>query len=372
MVDSGIPDSPEWDGMYDVKTRGWEMFFYGLRVYLEKHRGEHRRNIVEMRPISGALLQAWVKITGPEGLAASGSFAGAMAGTRYPVTTSLRRRSSGGGVINLPPKNLSIIIEVLHDALGSTTFDETGGVTYIYFTLAPYGMNAQADEELRELNRIASPALYRFLIRRSQKGEQMTTLRIAISSALVLGIAASYALSQEKTSEADKAKIAAYMQLSKPGPEHQQLESLVGAWDQEIKFWMEPGKPPMTFKGTCQNRMILGGRFLVSEVKGGTGPTAFENMIIMGFDRRTRKFTTVEFDSEGTYYVAAAGPYDESRKAIVMYGEEVDPALGTQKYDRVMRIVSPTKYIIEVVLKDPAHTHGLPEFKMVEITLTKK
>ena len=200
----------------------------------------------------------------------------------------------------------------------------------------------------------------------------MTPLRIALSLALGLAIAASPTLSQEKTSDADKAKIAAYMELAKPGPEHKQLESLVGTWDEEIKIWMEPGKPPMTFKGTCQNRMILGGRFLVSEGKGGTGMMAFENMIIMGFDRRSKKFTTVGFDTEGTYYVAAAGPNDESRKAIVMYGEDIDPALGTQKYDMVTRIVSPTKYITEVVFKDAAHTHGLPEFKMVEITHTKK
>ena len=200
----------------------------------------------------------------------------------------------------------------------------------------------------------------------------MKTLLIAVSFALALGFAARPALSQEKTSDADKAKIAAYMQLAKPGPEHKQLESLVGTWDEEIKFWMEPGKPPMTFKGSSQNRMILGGRFLLCEGKGGTGSMAFENMTIMGFDRRSNKFTTIGFDSEGTYYVAAAGPYDESKKAIVMYGEDVDPALGTQKYDRVMSIVSPTKYIVEVVFKDPAHTHGLPEFKMVEITHTKK
>jgi len=200
----------------------------------------------------------------------------------------------------------------------------------------------------------------------------MKTLLIAVSFALALGFAARPALSQEKTSDADKAKIAAYMQLAKPGPEHKQLESLVGTWDKEIKIWMEPGKPPMTVKGSSQNRMILGGRFLLCEGKGGTGMMAFENMIIMGFDRRSKKFTTVGFDTEGTYYVAAAGPYDESRKAIVMYGEDVDPALGTQKYDMVISIVSPTKYITEVVFKDPAHTHGLPEFKMVEITLTKK
>jgi hypothetical protein len=68
----------------------------------------------------------------------------------------------------------------------------------------------------------------------------MKPLRTALSIALGIAIAASPALSQEKTSDAEKAKIAAYMELAKPGPEHKQLESLVGTWDQEIKFFMAP------------------------------------------------------------------------------------------------------------------------------------
>ncbi len=150
LVDSGMPDAPEWDGMYDGKSRGWEMFFYALRHYIEKHHGQHRRNIVEMRPISIPLVEAWEKITGPEGLAASGSFAGAVPGTRYSVTTSLGDTLQGEVLINLPPKTLSITIETLNDALLSATFEEMGGITYIYFTLASYGMDAQADEQLSE------------------------------------------------------------------------------------------------------------------------------------------------------------------------------------------------------------------------------
>jgi hypothetical protein len=56
-----------------------------------------------------------------------------------------------------------------------------------------------------------------------------------------------------------------------------------------------------------------------------------------------------------------------------MSGEDVDPALGhTQKYDFVTRIISPTKYITEIVFKDPEHTKGRGDFKMAEITYTKK
>lgn len=150
LVDSGMPDTPEWDGMYDGKSRGWEMFFNGLRHYLEKHRGKHRRNIVDMRPVSGELVQAWEKITGSEGLAALGSLADVPPGARYSVTTSLGDAFEGEVLINLPPKTLNITIENLNDALLAATFEEIGGTTYIYFALSTYGMEAEADAALRE------------------------------------------------------------------------------------------------------------------------------------------------------------------------------------------------------------------------------
>jgi hypothetical protein len=55
-----------------------------------------------------------------------------------------------------------------------------------------------------------------------------------------------------------------------------------------------------------------------------------------------------------------------------MYGEDVDPALGTQKYDVVTRLVSPSSYVTEIIFKDPQHTKGQKEFKAVEITHTRK
>jgi uncharacterized protein DUF1579 len=198
-----------------------------------------------------------------------------------------------------------------------------------------------------------------------------TTRLVSISILFGLGLS-TLALSQQP-SEADKAKIAAAVyELAKPGPEHKQLEALAGNWDMEVKYWMQPDNPPMTFKGSCQNRMILGGRFLVSEAKSGMGQMAVENMNIIGYDRRHKKYTTIGLDTMGTYWVTAAGPYDDSRKAIVMYGEDIDPNLGTQKYDIVTRVVSPNQYVTEIIFKDAGHTGGAKERKLVEITHTRK
>ena len=167
----------------------------------------------------------------------------------------------------------------------------------------------------------------------------------------------------------DKARLAAeHMELSKAGEEHHRLEALAGTWDKEIKVWSAPGASPITLKATTVNTMILGGRFLKLESKGDMG---YEGLVLMGFDRRSKRYTQVGYDSFGTYYVTAAGTYDPSQNAIVMYGEDVDPMLGTQKYNFITRFVSPTKYVTEVIFKDEYHTKGRGDFKAVEVTSTK-
>lgn len=192
-------------------------------------------------------------------------------------------------------------------------------------------------------------------------------LKLVVLLIVAMPVAAS---AQQKPTDDEKAKAAASYELAKPGPEHQQLAALAGKWDVEVKVWMAPGGQPMNFKGKCENRMILGGRFLVSESKS-EGQMPIESTTIIGFDRRSKKYTTVGLDTGGTYWVTAAGPYDAAKKAIVMYGEDEDPALGTQKYYFVTRVTSPDKYVTEVIFTDSAHTKGAPEFKAVELTYTR-
>jgi hypothetical protein len=128
----------------------------------------------------------------------------------------------------------------------------------------------------------------------------------------------------------------------------------------------------MKYQGRCLNRMILGGRFLVSEGKGVLGSTPVETMNVYGFDRRFKRFTMVGYDSMGTYYVTAAGSYSEQEKAIALYGEDQDPVLGgTQKYNMIIRVLSPDRYVLEVVFKDPEHTQGKGDYKAAEITHTR-
>jgi hypothetical protein len=190
---------------------------------------------------------------------------------------------------------------------------------------------------------------------------------------IILLVACSSDISQEQQEKQSQEELmATYMELAQPGEEHKLLASLTGTWNMDIKLWMQPGADPMAFPGTCQNKMILGDRFLLSESQGGEGEMYTETHVLIGFDGRHKKFTQVGFDTWGTYYVTATGPYDEKTRTITMYGEDEDPIIGkTQKYDMIIRFINENKYITEVVFKD-FRTPNQEPFKSVEIIYTKK
>lgn len=145
----------------------------------------------------------------------------------------------------------------------------------------------------------------------------------------------------------------------KPVAEHQELAALAGRWTQEVTYSM--GGPPMKSSGTVTNRMILGGRFLISEGSSanpagpGIGDPTLETMSIYGFDRRTKEFTIVHLDTMGTYYVTAAGNKNEPR-TVVMRGETLDDhggAKAMRKYDMVLKFVDADTYVTEIIFHFP-------------------
>jgi uncharacterized protein YndB with AHSA1/START domain len=150
LVNSGIPDSADWETYYDGTNRGWDMFFIGLRHYLENHPGKARNNIMFMQPIQGTIEDAWNRITGPEGLDSQNAIASIKEGERFHVKTSMGEELSGKVIMNVPPKTLVATVEALDNALLSMTFEEMQGMSLIYLTLATFGLNAEAASALRE------------------------------------------------------------------------------------------------------------------------------------------------------------------------------------------------------------------------------
>ena len=192
------------------------------------------------------------------------------------------------------------------------------------------------------------------------------SLHLACAIAITLvGTSAALIQDAKKPSPEQMARV---MQAAQPGPEHELLAKCVGEFENLHKIWMQPGGQPMTIEGHSINKLICGGRFLVSTTTLEVMGQAIEGVSIIGFDRRHNEFTISGYDTSGTYAVHASGPYDEATKTATMYGEDVDPIMGhTQKYNMIMEFKDDGTMRFDVVFLD--HSHGNTEpFKMVEVT----
>ena len=193
-------------------------------------------------------------------------------------------------------------------------------------------------------------------------------IRIALFASLV-GLACHVSPAAAQTQPSPEA-MQKMLEAMKPAAEHKELAALAGQWTQHITYSM--GGASMKATGTVTNKMILAGRFLVSEGTSanpagpGVGDPTLDFMSTYGFDRRTQEFTIVHLDSMGTYYVSAAGKKTDAR-TIVMRGETLDDHAGSRemrKYDMVLKFIDADTYMSEIIF----HFPGRPPQTIVSVT----
>jgi hypothetical protein len=69
---------------------------------------------------------------------------------RYQSSSSSGEPLTGEVVLWMPPKTLVVTVEQLNNALLSASFEEMGGQTFFYATLATFGLPAQEFESVKQ------------------------------------------------------------------------------------------------------------------------------------------------------------------------------------------------------------------------------
>lgn len=197
---------------------------------------------------------------------------------------------------------------------------------------------------------------------------------LSICFIFAFGIAVS-ALIADETAKApemtpqQKAMMEAYQKAAAPGEAHKHLAEMAGSWKTTTKAWMSPGAAPMESTGTCENKMILGDRFLHQECSGqdmGMGP--FQGMGITGYDNNKKQYEATWVDNMGTAIITATGQADASGKVHTFKGTYFDPAMGKNKKFRwVSRMIDDSHMSFEFYDQGPDGK----EYKSMELTYTK-
>jgi hypothetical protein len=188
---------------------------------------------------------------------------------------------------------------------------------------------------------------------------------------LCLVLTASFVMAKEKKQEgkADpQAMMEVYQKLATPGAPHKQLASMEGSWNTKTKEWMEPNKPPMESTGACEQKMLLGGRFLQQQCTGEMMGQPFTGLGVIGYDNYTKKYVSTWMDSMGTGIFPMEGTASGDGKTITQQGRYDDPIEGPMKLRGVTKIVDDNTEIFEMY----ATGKNGKETKMMEITYSRK
>ena len=118
---------------------------------------------------------------------------------------------------------------------------------------------------------------------------------------------------------------AAYMT---PGEPHARLAKLAGSWTTKTKSWMDPSQPPEESAGSCEFRMVLGGRYLEQRFEGTNMGKPFSGIGYTGYDNVKKKFEAYWIDSAGTGMLVLAGTRDAAAKKTTYTGSMLDPTNG--------------------------------------------
>ena len=187
-----------------------------------------------------------------------------------------------------------------------------------------------------------------------------------VLSCVGLMMAASFAIADEQKMDM-QAMMEKFEKQGTPGEPHKRLASMEGSWNTKTKSWMEPNKPPMETAGTCEQKMILGGRFLKQKCLGDMMGKTFEGVGLTGYDNQTKKYTSTWMDSMSTTLHVMEGASGDDN-TITQEGQYTCPIRGEMKLRSVTKMVDQNTNIFEMYGTDKSGQ----EMKMMEITYTRK
>ena len=164
-----------------------------------------------------------------------------------------------------------------------------------------------------------------------------------------------------------QAMMAVYKDLATPGAPHKLFESLEGSWNTMSRGWMGPDQPPVEGRGSCEQKMLLGGRYLYQEYKGTMGGEPFNGIGIQGYDNHTKKYLSVWMDTMSTGIFLFEGIATTDGKIITQQSSYDDPVRGPMTWRTLTHIVDSTLIEFEMYLTPK----GGKEEKAMEMTMTR-
>jgi uncharacterized protein YndB with AHSA1/START domain len=149
LVHSGFLTARDWDDEYDGVRCGWGFELFGLREYLEHHRGKCR-DVVWARAVTDLPMETiWERLTSSKGLAAEGALAPLQPGDSYCFKTVHGDSFRGVARASNPPKEFYGTVENWNRAVVRINIFAYHGKRDIHVWLSAYDLPQSDLDALR-------------------------------------------------------------------------------------------------------------------------------------------------------------------------------------------------------------------------------
>ena len=203
--------------------------------------------------------------------------------------------------------------------------------------------------------------IYIFLKKQFNKGEEM-------KKTLFVSLILLAAVIVNKVNAQTAEEMKAWTEYSTPGKAHEMLAKSDGEWTAEVTMWMDPSGEPMKSTATTVNKMIMGGRYQVSNHTGTMMGMPFEGMNLLGYDNTKKTFISTWIDNMGTGMMIMEGPWDEATKSATLRGKQTDPLTGKDMdVKEIFQIVDDNTQKFEMYMSKDGN-----EMKVMEIPYKRK
>lgn len=166
------------------------------------------------------------------------------------------------------------------------------------------------------------------------------------------------------------AAMKAWMDYAAPGDAHKRMAAADGAWDAEVTSWMAKGAPPMTSKASMVNKMVLDGRYQVSDFTGDFMGAPFVGQSTTAYDNYKKVYVSTWIDNMGTGIMVMEGPWDEATKSMTLTGKYTNPANGLEcEMKEVFKFIDDNNHLMEMYGPDPQTGE---QMKTMEMKMTRK
>lgn len=164
-----------------------------------------------------------------------------------------------------------------------------------------------------------------------------------------------------------QAMMEVYKKVGTPGEHHKLLAKLEGSWTTRTRGWLE-GKPAMESTGTCEQKLVLDGRYLQQFYTGDMMGVPFTGINLLGYNNHTKKYESVWIDSMSTAIYFFVGTGSADGRTITQECSYDDPVKGPAVWRSVTRIKDDNTLEFEMFITPK----GGKEEKMMEMTVTRK